>query len=267
MIMELWNRVMEKYKIEPNFWCSTEYLRLNGLTQKTKMGWVWIEDEDQWLFPPIHVARGIDYQRNLCNFVSIWSDFEGFHCEDKISEFLDYEFIYDPKNFLSLNGKKWMKFRKNIRKWPSRHNGEITYRQIWRYDQSLKEQINNMTIEWLVHKGKETSIHDSETLLKALEYAENRAVLLCSKNGVMGINIWDSNWKYINYRFMICRPEPFLDEYMRYLFYTSDAVQFSNKLINDGGCLGNEGLKKFKKSLNPVKIREVKSWKPKNTKG
>lgn len=259
---QLWNRIMKKHKIEPNFWCSTEYLKLSGLTQKTEMGWVWIEDKDQWIFPPIHVSKGIGYQRSLYNFVPIWSDFEGFNCEDKVSEFLDYEFIYDPKNFLDLKGKKWTKFRKNIRKWP-RRNGKPPYEKIDPCEQSLKSSIDDLLVSWLIHKGSNKFIHDSELLLNYVHNAKHRAILLHPKSGILGLNVWDHSWKYVNYRFMICRPEPFLDEYMRYLFYTSEEIQNSGKLINDGGCLDNAGLKKFKNTLNPVKIREVKSWKPK----
>jgi hypothetical protein len=77
---------------------------------------------------------------------------------------------------------------------------------------------------------------------------------------VLGINIWDLNDTYINYRYCFCSNEPFLSEYMRLLFYTDPEILSTGKLVNDGGCLGNDNLKAFKKKLNPISVREVSSY-------
>jgi hypothetical protein len=77
----------------------------------------------------------------------------------------------------------------------------------------------------------------------------------------MAVNAWDENWQYINFRFCIIRQgEPFLDEFARWLFYTDGQIQAKNKLVNDGGTLGNPGLEHFKDKLNPVHKRKVYSW-------
>lgn len=251
---------MEKRKIIPNFWCSKEYLKSINAKLRTYLGWVWVEEDDWMIFPPVHVCWGMIKNHPWLEYENIWSDFPEYKTKSGNSEFLDYEFIYDPKEFLTMSGSKWSKFRKNVRKWP-RRNGAAPYVKIDPDEQSLKSAINELLCSWLANQGKDAQIHDAETLLYYAHNAKHRAILLHPKSGILGMNIWDYNWKYINYRFILCRPEPFLDEYMRHLFYTSKEVQNSGKLVNDGGCLDNEGLKKFKETLNPVKIREVKSWK------
>jgi len=61
------------------------------------------------------------------------------------------------------------------------------------------------------------------------------------------------------YRYCIADPdEPFLDEFMRLLFYQRNAA---GKLVIDGGVLGRPGLERFKDKLNPVKKRPVYSRK------
>lgn len=259
--MDLWMKVMKKRQIDPNFWCSSEYLKFQGAESKSHLGWIWIESEGQMWFPPIHVFHGIDINHPWLGYEQIWSDFHEFRSLTGKSEFLDYEFIYDPNMFRELKGSQWKKFRKNIRKWPSRQSYIYSYQQIGKCDKSLEKSINEMIIDWLDSRGEDKFIHDAEALLHYMRNTDHRAALICSERGVMGINAWDESWKYLNYRFMICRPEPFLDEYMRYLFYTSDVVISSDKMINDGGVLDREGLKRFKESLNPIRIRKVHSWK------
>jgi len=78
---------------------------------------------------------------------------------------------------------------------------------------------------------------------------------------LVAINIWDENYKYINYRYCIVdRKEPFLDEFVRYLFYTDLVILKTGKLVNDGGTVGNQGLEHFKDKLNPIRKRKVHSY-------
>jgi len=78
---------------------------------------------------------------------------------------------------------------------------------------------------------------------------------------LMAINAWDENWEFINYRVCIVRQnEPFLDEFVRWLFYTDSQIQSSGKLVNDGGTLGSPGLERFKDKMNPYRKRITHSW-------
>jgi len=48
-----------------------------------------------------------------------------------------------------------------------------------------------------------------------------------------------------------------MGEYLRLQFY--QALE-PDTLVNDGGALGSEGLERFKRKLNPVEVRERRSW-------
>ena len=78
---------------------------------------------------------------------------------------------------------------------------------------------------------------------------------------LVGMNVWDENFAFINYRYCIDDGAPFLNEYLRYCFYTHPTILLINKYVNDGGCLDSEGLKKFKMKLNPLAVYKVFSYK------
>jgi hypothetical protein len=80
-------------------------------------------------------------------------------------------------------------------------------------------------------------------------------------NQIVAMNVWDENYKYINYRFCLVKSdERYLDEFCRFLFYTDMDVYFQRKLINDGGVLGSSGLEFFKDKMNPLRKRTVYSY-------
>ena len=62
------------------------------------------------------------------------------------------------------------------------------------------------------------------------------------------------NCKYINFRYCFDNREViYCNEYLRLLFYRD--IAYKEKLVNDGGVLDNENLKRFKKKLNPIEIK------------
>ena len=238
---------LEELKIVPNFWCSEEYFEKARFIEQEKEGKLWIEDSDGFvILPELYLNR----------FVSspCWCDFEGVSLGGMNKVFLDYEIIYDPKQFLDLTGKRWEVFRKNIRKFPNR-NLELQPMSYDRFD----EDIMTCVLDWLEDR-KEEEIQDDDVLFKYLKEGENRKALKDCNGNVIGINIWDENYHYINYRVAMSRKGDFSNEYLRYLFYTDPEIQGKNKLVNDGGCLGSGALLSFKKKLNPIKIRSVYSW-------
>ena len=92
---------------------------------------------------------------------------------------------------------------------------------------------------------------------------EHRVVLLNKAGEIVGVNIWDENWMNVNFRYSIVRPEPFLADYMRLLFYTDRRMlaRAQNGIyVNDGGVLDRPSLKQYKDKLNPLRVREVRSW-------
>lgn len=175
-----------------------------------------------------------------------WADFP----EHPGRDFLDYEYIYDSKDFLKMEGGKWAVFRKNSRKFPNRIGEELTYS----YGRISAKKIGNLLDSWM---DRFALIHDGEILIDYIFDGESRKGLIEVESGKLyGLNVWDENFRYINFRYCICQGIPFLSEYLRLLFY-QDMVS-KGKLVNDGGSLDNPALKSFKEKMNPCSIREVK---------
>jgi hypothetical protein len=249
----------EELGIDPNFYLSEPYLNLIGARCYVRMGWVWIEEGDWCVFPPLpltllsHLTPPYDQRK-------IWSDFEGKNPNYFHSTFLDWEYIFNPTHFNSLSGGKWETYRKNIRKWPKQHPN-------WEYSNIfVGEEVQKLIGEWL--EDKKDDMQDADLLAMFILIPQTsgyagiyRKFIYNSDESLVAINVWDENYKYINYRYCIVKDKnPYLDEFARYLFYTDPDIQSKGKLINDGGSIGNEGLEKFKDKLNPVRKREVHSW-------
>lgn len=248
---------LEKLKIVPNFWCSEEYFEKAGLKELEEEKYLYIQAGEDWvMFPKINI------QENKLEGVGcrIWSDFKGWSPEGYTPSFLDYEYIYDPKEFLKMEGGKYQVFRKNCRKFPKRATFDLTYNRMgaWPYP-NLDGAFNEMFQEWL--SGADREIQDDEVMLKYFQWGENRKILWSrTERKIYAVNIWDENYYYVNFRYSFCRKADFLPEYMRWLFYTDAEILNKKKLVNDGGVLDNPNLQKFKDKLCPIEVREVNSW-------
>jgi len=256
--------LMESNRIEPNFWCSEEYFKhanCEELRWDYKTG---ISAPDYGLLlPPISNLGRVSIDPGI----NIWADFPGY-MEPFIVEFdylrvdrkfLDYNYIYDPRNFLDMSGGDWSVFRKNVRKWPrSVPVGVLVdYRRLLSSGDWYDEQ-EELFLKWLSNRP-EDNIQDDEVMMNFYFNGEHRAGLFRG-NELVGVNVWDYNWKYVNYRYCICLPEPFLSEYMRFLFYTNPVSNIGGKMVNDGGVLDKPSLKAFKDKLNPVEVKKIYSW-------
>ncbi len=249
---------MEQSKIKPNFFCSAPYFHYNNAVTHIQAGMVWVEADDVCLFPPLPVDA-VDHPPTMYPVKEIWSDFQGFKPPDGqwVKEFLDWEYLFNPHDFKMMNGGKWQTFRKNSRKWPksqrNTHYGTIT---------QGKEERWNLLCLWLLKR--QDTVLDAEVIT---EYVMNPVDGVYQKGltrdgQLVGINVWDDNYCYINFRFCIADGrERYLDEYMRYLFYTDPEIANQGKLINDGGALDSVGLERFKDKMNPVCKRPVYGWK------
>jgi hypothetical protein len=268
--LTLYLKQLQSLGIDPNFWCSEEYFQKAGLKEHRVRdgGTVYMSDPatDWCVLPPINPHSG--YLHWWRGPERIWSDLPGFEPEGYDKTFLDYEYIYDPRAFIDMSGGKWMTFRKNSRKWARRdgHAGSYTTALLAPPSQ---EEIEELLVSWLGTLG-EQEVHDDEVLLKYAFEGQNRICLWDQENNLAGMNIYDRNWKYINFRYSICRPEPFLAEYMRLLFYNSHVALGAAQngvMVNDGGVLDRPSLKRFKDKMNPLKVREVHSWEMKKQGG
>lgn len=273
-----------KAEVEPNFWLSLEYLWLHAddlhfNTLKDSQGRTWAvvsEGQDDGtalaLFPPVptHPLPPLPPLPGAAPcfraepptvplLMPTWSDFRypKMDARKGTGEMLDLEYLYDPSQFADLSGGRWATFRKNSRKWPN-ENPDHVYETARRED---FEEMVEVLVKWLGHLVADQVIHDDSTLLRFMKFASNRKVLRCGGE-IVGFNIWDVNYQYINFRYSICSPTPFLPEYLRLLFYRDPEIVKQNKTVNDGGVLDRPGLKFFKDKMNPVRIRQVCSWRP-----
>lgn len=245
--------LLYSHSIPPNFWCSIEYFEKGYAQTFSKNGWYGIVMDGFLLAPPARHDVGI-YPPCSGYELSVWSDLLDFEPRGWKKKFLDYEFIYNPAYFLNLQGKKWSTFRKNIRKFQTSHPGCI-YKGISELSQA---HIIDTLSDWL--SAKEEEIHDDEIMIRYLLEGNNRRGVFSKDGELLAINVWDENYKYINYRYCVCKPIPFLSEYARYRFYVDPFIISKGKLVNDGGVLDKESLYFFKKRLNPISIRKVYSW-------
>lgn len=247
-------QALEKFDIEPNFWCADEYFQKAGWQIKCSEVLMGVVDSDGVLMlPTMNLVRGgLSNPPGKC-----WA---GLPIQ-QYGKFLDYNFIYDPKQFLDLSGGQWQAFRKNSRKFINRNpDKKFYYLDVSQIDGNLSEALPEIFCGWLEGKPEDAIIQDDDVIFDYLQNGRNRKVLLDQYGNVYGINIWDENYLYWNFRYCFCRPGQFLSEYMRLLFYTDPEIQSKNKLVNDGGCLDDKNLYAFKMKLNPLKINKIYSW-------
>lgn len=242
-------------KMEPNFWMSEEFVvfkSLEWVQDASVVGWK-EHGETDWYFPPWDAA--------LCMFRQDLSIFAGFL--DKTwgarggkwihSVFLDHQYVYDPYQFNDPVGKKWKTYRKNIRKFLNRTNPRVyDYRRLKEKEQEI--EIEFMLLQW----SQDKVLYDPEVMVQFLFFGKYRWGLFVD-GGLVGVNVGDENCRHRIFRYCLDNGAPFLNELMRHLFYTSPFAQQSGMLINDGGDLGNEGLARFKRRLNPISIHKVYS--------
>jgi len=238
---------LKKRKITPNFWTSAEYLLKSNAVYiefESVFGFIANEEDDGWLLPPMGERKNPT--------ASVFAGWPDVVADD--TTFLDYQFIYKPKDFQNMSGSKWKVFRKNTRKFPRRFNGTLTYRRI-KTDEIVPE-LSILLTSWAENR----EVFDPDTFVRFILHGDNRKGLFVN-NCLVGVNVWDVNYYYINFRYCVDDGSPFLNEYMRYLFYTDNEILQQNKLVNDGGSLGSELLRKFKLKLNPHQILKIYSHK------
>lgn len=246
----------KQLNIDANFYLSLPYLDHFEAICYSKDGWLWVEADDQCLFPPLSMREGVLPPGPL-PVESVWSDFADCSMGEGTgyTEFLDWEYIYDPLSFDDMSGGDWMVFRKNSRKWPRTNRWSYI-----RWDIPSTPTLDALVADWLT--AHITDAQDPELLASyALDPpAGVGRKILFRDSEVVAVNAWDINHSYINFRVCICRDEHFLAEFARLLFYQDPDIRGYDMKVNDGGTLGHSGLEAFKDKLNPIRKRKVRSW-------
>ena len=247
---------LEQMKVIPNFWTSAEYL--------IKSEAIWTEhfdnddslfgfqvDSNEWLLPPIIHIQHLRPYYIISHLQSVFAGWPDLHLIG--AQFLDYQFVYNPKDFQTMEGHQWQTFRKNVRKYPKRTSGTLRYERL--QAEQFVPDISALLAFWAEHR----EVFDPDTFVRFLLHGDNRKGLFVDDT-LVGVNVWDENYYYVNFRYCIDNGSPFLNEYMRYLFYTDEEIVQRNKLVNDGGSLGLESLHKFKLKLNPIQVLKIYSY-------
>ena len=251
LIKDFWDR-LKNLPTEPNFWMTEEYAKkkeLQFVVEDLLAGYREKEVFDQWFYPPLIFNIGqFDLNQNI---------YAGFPGQLNVHlmewEHLDNQYIYDPEKFKDLSGGKWKVFRRNVRKYPEQNPGVLLYKQL--VPEEFEEEIEEMIVGWA---DNNIEVYDPEVVIEYLFHGQHRWGLI--RNGkLVGINLAD--WlseTFINFRFCLDDGSPFLNEYLRLQFYLGLE---EGVMVNDGGDLGKEGLKRFKTKLNPVSVTTVNSYK------
>lgn len=259
--------LLKRYKVTPNFICSEEYFSKSGIEEVITGDYIYWKQYDWVVCPPINAFDGgllgvpEDWATKIWIDLLNWRPPVGYE-----PTFLDWEYVYNPKDFLDMSGGNWATFRKNVRKFPGRYgNAPLNYVSIYEIarkkgERFVEEGLKKLLLEWLNSQGKDEEIHDDTVILEYLNKGENRKVLIDKDYTMLGINIWDYSHQFINFRYSFTQNHKFLSEYLRYVFYTDPTILHQNKLVNDGGSLGNKNLEIFKDKLNPVSKRPVYNY-------
>lgn len=249
----------QKRRIEPSFFHTIAYLELAGAEAYSNEHWAWVECEGWIMFTPVFIAStiqltedGYDHFPNKNIWCANLKDEELFTITYQ-PQFLDFEYIFDPAAFKDMSGGKWNTFRKNVRKWPRENPNHKYTSELINFD-----DLSALMGVWL--EGRSDKAEDAELMINmALNIRPDvqRSFMYNEAGELVGMNVWDESWKYVNYNLCVVKPgERFLDEFMRYKFYTMPPFFFNGKKVNDGGTLGREGLERFKDKMNPAEKRK-----------
>jgi hypothetical protein len=249
-------------EVSPNFFVSREWFAANGWRAVKNHNTFSLLDEDGVKCLPSVMLR--DWDVRVVEGEEVWAGFPGLNQPDGSTR-LDCQFIYDPKEFrqevwqanikLGVPNKSSRIFRKNVRHFLT-HHPNCVYVPAGKPDEWL-----HLFGEWL-----ETQ-EDYEGIDPTLRYLEDNnsggrwALFDKDTQTLVGVNIFDQNRRYINFRYCLVNPASpyqYASEIMRW--HLHNQVACSGKYVNDGGDLGREELHRFKQKLGPDKVEEVPTW-------
>lgn len=245
--IELYLRLMEEYKLLPNFITSREYLLssniINAIDSVTDYEYLRLVDRGTKcnLIPPISMTKPTLFHGSKCLL-----DSEGFKWGVTGHYFWDYEYVYCPSDVIDLNGSHKSTFRKNVSRFASKNCNSFV---------SISgKKASNFFIYWLQRVKNEMEIFEPEVINHYLLSSVNNMGLFILDR-LVGVVSWDENYKFINFRYCFSlRDVPYTDEFLRYSFYEFINSYRKGKLVNDGGSLGSEGLERLKRKLCPCLV-------------
>lgn len=260
--LDFYLKRIEELGWAPNFFTSLAYLEAARAGLVNRAGWLLMMDAGVCMFPPVPMDDVTAAEGDSSQWPDfIWSDFVGWEAPaGYVSEFMDYQFIYDPEAFQNMEGKKWATFRKNSRKWGRRNESPL---YVWLLETFERKEVLEFVGNWLEPRGD--TFHDASSMLEYIFHDRGGVHLYgvvdkrCRLMAIIGADISSG---FVNFRYCITKDEePYLEEAVRLEFYkTVYPLLGIDKLVNDGGMVDNPDLAWFKERLNPVRRDVIHSW-------
>lgn len=229
--------LLQRSRTPPNFYLSDRLWEAAGYKAERVGASVVVWTEDGLLFPPITVWGELTPA-----FFPVFVDFEGYRGNGE-AKLLDHEYIYNPASFLDLSGGARKVFRKNVHRFEREHPG-------WEY--RVIDGAPEFLPVWLEQSGAE-EFYGPEV---ALQYLRGEVEALFVRGKLVGVNAYDTNFAYTNFRYSFALREFGASEFLRWQFF----LHHQGRLVHDGGDLGCPSLAEFKMKLGPVEVRTRMGW-------
>lgn len=254
---------IQKSNYQPNFFCSLSFWEAMDWKAVRVSGGISIFDNKHGDFVLPCLDRKGHYVPGPFYYSLIGMDKQGNYSNGSCffpeeSNFVDFNYIYDPDRTEKASGSSFRVFRKNKEKWPKRN---LSFEVVkGPFSSKDKNGIKDLILKWL-SSDEDKKIYCVDSLLHFIRADSSSSLIIKKEGKIVSWNVWDENYKYINYRWCVVDPdENFLSEFSRYLVHShlnSPFNRINPKLINDGGCLDSPGLMFFKDRMNPVAREKI----------
>lgn len=168
------------------------------------------------------------------------------------------EFYYRTKDFIDLNGGRWSRFRKDLHKFTK--NYKYTLHSSYPNDK-VEHFIKNV---WLAEQKDKTASfaesYDFFIFCLGNRQKYNIKTLYVEIGGelvglAMGAPYNDSNDKWLALHIKV---DYNYDGLSKFLYHERAKIFFDYDQFTSGAtCAGDEGIEKFKNSLNPCRVEEM----------
>lgn len=228
----------------PNFWCSLEYWRRAGIrfTEAAEGSFLASDSDGELFLPILHVRGPLPGVEVFAGF----PDMDG-------AVVVDRQYIYTP-GLPDMKGTTWKPLRSTMRR-VDRLLGSLRLCPL-RPGEEVKRSAQ-LLFDWSLTQGDQ--VYDPELMTDFVLNGDNRLALWDDRNVLWGIMVWDSNYKYTNFRYCVVSQEvDGLSDVARLLFREWCGIHHPNRLINDGGDLDRSGLRRYKMKFHPHEVHIIR---------
>lgn len=165
---------------------------------------------------------------------------------------VDVNYINDPKKIVQHRGEDFHELRHALNVCEKTLSNKIVK---YEYPKGIEDVY--LFIDSLCDKEE---IGTVRSLLETKSFYQDMEIKTLTVDGeIYSVNIWGKLYKdVIIYLVNKNKPGvPFLSDYSRLQFY--DDIKDECEEVNDGSDLGEEGLRRFKRKFNPIRVEDIHS--------